>query len=181
VSTSSDQPVDKDQCKWCKRRDHYHKNCIEFLNHLNKQGEDHVTFVDESLFLSYSKFTWWIDSGAIIHVANSLLEFHMRWTLRRRERSIRVANGVEAEVEVIGELLLELNNGFILRLYNVLYIPSLSRNLISVSCLDDDGYDCQFGNRQCLILFNNKVMGLDFQQDKIYMLSMHETTRSRRR
>jgi hypothetical protein len=25
--------------------------------------------------------------------------------------------------------------------------------------LDDDGYDCQFGNRQCLILFDNKVVG----------------------
>jgi hypothetical protein len=57
VSTSSDQPVDKDQCKWCKRRDHYQKNCIEFLKHRNKQGEDHVTFVDESMFLSYSKST----------------------------------------------------------------------------------------------------------------------------
>jgi hypothetical protein len=72
VSMSSDQPVDKDQCKWCKRRGHYQKNCIEFLKRLNKQGEDHVTFVDKSLFLSYSRSTWWIDSGAIIHVANSL-------------------------------------------------------------------------------------------------------------
>jgi hypothetical protein len=72
VSMSSNQPVDKDQCKWCKRKDHYQKNCIEFLKHLNKQGEDHATFVDESLFLSYSKSTWWIDSCATIHVANSL-------------------------------------------------------------------------------------------------------------
>jgi hypothetical protein len=68
-----------------------------------------------------------------------------------------------------------LNNGFILRLHNVLYVPSLSRNLISVSCLDDDGYDCQFGNRQCLILFDSKVVGLAFRQDKLYMLSMHES------
>jgi hypothetical protein len=98
----------------------------------------------------------------------------MRRTLRRGERSIRVANDVEAEVEVIGELLLELNNGFIIRLHNVLYVLSLSRNLISILCLDDDGYDCQFGNRQCLILFDNKVVGLAFRQDKLYMLSMHE-------
>jgi hypothetical protein len=42
------------------------------MKHLNKQGDDHVTFIDESLFLSYSKSTWWIDSGATIHVANSL-------------------------------------------------------------------------------------------------------------
>jgi hypothetical protein len=67
-----------------------------------------------------------------------------------------------------------LNNGFILHLHNVLYVPSLSRNLISVSCLDDDGYDCQFGNKQCLILFHGKVVGLTFRQDKLYMLSMHE-------
>jgi hypothetical protein len=67
-----------------------------------------------------------------------------------------------------------LNNGFILYLHNVLYVPSLSRNLISVSCLDDDGYDYQFGNRQCLILFDNKVVSLAFRQDKLYMLSMQE-------
>jgi hypothetical protein len=46
--------------------------------------------------------------------------------------------------------------------------------LISVLCLDDDGYDCQFGNRRCLILIDNKVVGLAFRQDKLYMLSMHE-------
>jgi hypothetical protein len=46
--------------------------------------------------------------------------------------------------------------------------------LISISCLDDDGYDCQFGNRQCLILFDNKVVGPAFRQDKLYMLFMHE-------
>jgi hypothetical protein len=98
----------------------------------------------------------------------------MRQTLQRGERSIRVVNDVEAEVEAIGELPLKLNNGFILHLNNVLYIPSLSRNWIYVSCLDDDEFDCQFGNRQCLILFGNKVVGLVFRQDKLYMLSMHE-------
>jgi hypothetical protein len=132
---------------WCKKRGHYQKNYIEFLKHMNKQGEDHATFVYESLFLSYEKSTWWIDSCATIHIANSLQGFHMRRTLQKGERSIRVTNGVEAEVEAIGELPLELNNGFILHLHNVLYVPSLSRNLISVSCLDDDGYDYQFDNK----------------------------------
>jgi hypothetical protein len=67
-----------------------------------------------------------------------------------------------------------LNNDFILHLHNILYVPSLSINLTSVSCLDDDGYDCQFGNIQYLILFDNKVVGLAFRQDKFYMLSIHE-------
>jgi hypothetical protein len=67
-----------------------------------------------------------------------------------------------------------LNDDFILRLHNILYVPTLSINLISVSFLDDDGYDCQFDNKQCLILFDSKVVGLAFRQDKLYMLSMHE-------
>jgi hypothetical protein len=98
----------------------------------------------------------------------------MRRALQRGERSIKVTNGVEAEVEAIEELPLELNNGFILCLNNVLYVPSLSKNLISISCLDDDGFDCQFGSRQCLILFDKEIVGFAFRQDKLYMLFMHE-------
>ena len=74
-----------------------------------------------------------MDLGATIHVANSLHGFHMRRTLQRGERKIRVANGVEAEVEAIGELPLELNDGFVLKLTDVLYVPFLHRNFISVS------------------------------------------------
>jgi hypothetical protein len=148
-------PAKKDQYKWYFKRGHYQKNCIEFLKHLNREGEDHVTFVDESLFLSYAKLTWWIDSGATIHIVNSLQGFISKRTLQRGERSIRFANDVKAEVEAIGGLPLKLNNSFILHLHNVLYVPSLSRNLISVSCLDDDGFDCQFDNKQCLIIFDN--------------------------
>jgi hypothetical protein len=44
----------------------------------------------------------------------------MRRTLPRGERTIRVANGEEAEVEAIGELPLEISNNFTLLLHDVL-------------------------------------------------------------
>jgi hypothetical protein len=62
-------------------------------------------------------------------------------TLPRVERTIRVTNGEEAEVEAIGELPLEISNDFTLFLHDVLYVSSMRRNLIFVSCLDDDGFD----------------------------------------
>ena len=52
---------------------------------------------------------------------NSLQEFHTRRTLQRGERHIKVANGVKVEVEAIRELPLELNDGFVLKLTDVLY------------------------------------------------------------
>jgi hypothetical protein len=68
----------------------------------------------------------------------------MRRSLAKEERIIRVTNSEEADVEAIGELPLEISNDFTLYLYDVLYVPSMRRNLIFVSCLDDDGFDCLF-------------------------------------
>ena len=50
----------------------------------------------------------------------------------------------------------------------------MRRNLISVSRLDDNGYDCHFGNGKCRIVINNKCIGLAFRQDKLYLLSLFE-------
>ena len=50
----------------------------------------------------------------------------------------------------------------------------MRRNLISVSRLDDDGYDCHFGNGKCWIVYNNKCVDLAFRQDKLYLLSLSE-------
>jgi hypothetical protein len=69
----------------------------------------------------------------------------IRRELAKGQRSIRVANGVEAEDKVIGDLAIELEDGFVLNLNNVLCVPSLRRNLISVSCLDDENIHCHFG------------------------------------
>ena len=47
------------------------------------------------------KSTWWIDSGANMHVANALQGASMRRSLPSGRRRIKVANGLEAEVEAI--------------------------------------------------------------------------------
>jgi hypothetical protein len=78
--------------------------------------------------------------------------------LQRGDRWLKVANGVRADVEAVCQLMLELENSFRLQLHNILYVPSLFRNLISVSCLADDGYDCHFGKEQCEIQFNSQLV-----------------------
>jgi hypothetical protein len=69
----------------------------------------------------------------------------------KREKSLKVADGREADVEVVGSLPLVLHGGFTLILNNILYVPSLQRNLIYVSLLGDDGFECIFRNNKCLV------------------------------
>jgi hypothetical protein len=132
----------------------------------------------ESLYIQYSKSTWWIDSGATIHVANSLQGLCSTRTTQISERHVKVANGVQADVEAVGDVSLELVNGFILSLRDVLFVPSLQRNLISVSCLDNDGFDCHFGDGKYEILCNNERVGLTFQKQDLYLLSLRENMNS---
>ena len=84
--------VENDQCKWCKKHGHYQRYCPNFLKNLLKKGGDFIIFIDEFFYLSYAKSTWWIDSGATVHVANSLQRFHTRRNLQRGERRIKIAN-----------------------------------------------------------------------------------------
>jgi hypothetical protein len=84
-----------------------------------------------------------------------------------------VAHGREAKVEAIGTLPLLLHGGFTLNLNNVLYVPSLRRNLIYVASLEDDGYECLFGNNKYTIKFDDVIIGLAPQRGMLYMLSLN--------
>jgi hypothetical protein len=103
-----------------------------------------ISFIDES-FTYFPRDMGWIDSGATVYVTNSSQGF-LGVQTTKRERSLKVDDGREAKVEAVGSLLLVLHGGFTLITNNVLYVPSLQRNLIYVSVLEDDGFECFFGN-----------------------------------
>jgi hypothetical protein len=92
-------------------------------------------------------------------------------TTQRSERHVKVTNGVQIDVEAVGDVSLELVDGFILSLRDVLYVPSLQRNLISVSCLDNDGLNYHFGDGKCEILCNNECIGLAFKGRSLFVIT----------
>ena len=172
-SAPSSSTPGENACNFCKEEGHYQRDCPGFLKWMNKRGIDEITFVDESLYVDFSIKSWWIDSGATTHVANSMQGFDTIQTIRGGTRKLKVANGVEADVEAVGSLTLELHTGHTLRLNNVIYVPTLSRNLISVSRLDDDMYECHFGKKQFALIKCNKNVGIGVRRGQLYMLSLN--------
>jgi hypothetical protein len=94
--------------------------------------------------------------------------------VQRSERCIEVANGVQADVEAVGDISLELADGFTILLRDVLYVPSLHQNLISVSRLDKDHHECYFGDGKCAIWFNNSYVDISLFHNELYLLSLHK-------
>jgi hypothetical protein len=45
--------------------------------------------------------------------------------MQRSKRCIEVANGVQADIEAVGDISLELIDGFMILLRDVLFVPSL--------------------------------------------------------
>jgi hypothetical protein len=73
----------------CSSSKHLQKQCLGFMEWLKKKGNDFVSFVDEYFLANYSPNTWWIDSGANVHISNLLQIFNLMRTIRRGERSLK--------------------------------------------------------------------------------------------
>ena len=72
-------------------------------------------------------------------------EFRSRSEPNEGEMIVHMSNGVTAKVESIGVVRLHLATCYVLDLLDTAYIPSIRKNLISVSILDRCSYTFQFG------------------------------------
>jgi len=116
--------------------------------------------------------TRWLDTGSTIHVTNLLQELKTRRRPSDGELSIVVSNGVNVGVKNIGTASLRLSSGFDLTLSDVVYVPFMRRNLISISILDKCGFTFIFGNNEVEIFRNSSLIGSSVLSDGLYLLNL---------
>ena len=132
------------KCFFCKKKGHMKKGCTKFQKWLEMKGMP-ISFVCyESNMVDVIYNTWWIDSGSTIHISNTLQGMRNLRKLVESEQCIYSGNKMRSHVEAVGTCSLALSSGFILNLEKTFYIPSFSRNLISVSRLVPLGYSFNF-------------------------------------
>ncbi|KAI3816586.1 hypothetical protein L1987_16288 [Smallanthus sonchifolius] len=175
TSTTPSTNASKGQlrCKFCHKKGHTQRDCPKFKEWLVKKGND-LLMIYESFNIDVPINTWWVDSGSMVHITNSLQGFHMTQRLGRNQRTIKVGDGGEQSVEAVGTMKLIMNNGLCINLYDTLYVPRITRNLVSVQKLDLDGYEVHHGHEKVTITLNSQVIGSGHLDGNLYKLELDD-------
>ena len=84
--------------------------------------------------------SWVLDTGCGSHICVNVQGLRSSRSLAKGKVDLQVGNGARVSALAIGVYGLTLPSGLVLQLKNCYYVPAVSRNIISVSCLDMDGY-----------------------------------------
>ena len=88
------------------------------------------------------------------------------------EQSIYFGNKMHSHVEGVGTYRLVLCSGFVLELEKTFYVPSFSRNLISVSRLVPFGYSFQFSDKSLNLYYKSDIVGNGTLSDDLFSLNL---------
>ncbi|RVW21903.1 Retrovirus-related Pol polyprotein from transposon TNT 1-94 [Vitis vinifera] len=170
----------KGKCNFCHKIGHKQVDCFKFKNWLEKKKKGEIVVVVnlnanmiETNIVDVHANSWWLDTGATIHVTNSLQEMTNRRKPSKHEECVYMGDGSKVKVEFFGMIKLKLITKSFLLLHNVAFIPSLRRNLISVSSLDRHGYSFHFGGGKVDIFCNSVLIGNGVLFGNLYSLSLH--------
>ncbi|KAG6532401.1 hypothetical protein ZIOFF_006241 [Zingiber officinale] len=147
----------KNKCHFCGKFGHFQKDCQKHKAWFEKKGKLIAYVCLESNLTEVPHNTWWLDSGGTTHVSNTKQGFLTIQTISPNEKFVLMGNRVKVPVEAVRTYRLILDTGHHLDLYETLYVPSISRNLVSVSKLDVAGYYFKFGNG-CFSLYKHTYM-----------------------
>ena len=112
-----------------------------------------IHVIDVYLTSAHSS-AWVFDTGSVANICNSKQELRNKRRLAKDEVTMRVRNGSKVDVIAVGTFPLCLPSGLVLNLNNCYFVPALSMNIISGSCLSRDGYSFKSENNSCFIYMN---------------------------
>ena len=124
--------------------------------------------------------TWIVDSGATCHICNNKQSFIQYQTLKKPQE-VSVGDGYTLEAIGRGVVVLTLdlpdNQTRKCKLHEVLYVPKLTYNLLSVSKMTDAGKHITFCDDKCLI-YNEKekLVAVATESGSLYYLNCRQST-----
>ena len=177
------------QCHYCKKFGHIQKNCMERIKSegKDKQGgaetqrgkkpkSNKIGLVTRHVLgVKEPAQNWVVDSGATCHISNTK-ELFEKFRPLSKPQKVTLGDGhiLEAVGTGVVELKLKLPGGQskIGRLDEVLYVPTLAYNLLSVPKVTEAGKTVKFGETQGeLIGSQGEIVGIASKAGNLYYLN----------
>jgi hypothetical protein len=110
---------------------------------IREEIKDHVLISALSGFVTPGEDTWLIDSGASKHMKE---QRNILSCISEKKFSQKVTLGDDYQYPIkgVGESNHKLNSGISLKMKDVLYVPGLKKNLLSISTLEKKGFRVVF-------------------------------------
>jgi hypothetical protein len=115
------------------------------------------------------------DIGSMIHNCKSLQGLRLTRRFTKGELDVHVGNGAKVSAIAVGTFHQPLPSGLVLELNNCYCIPSLCKNIISSSCLEElDGYEMIIKNKHYSIYYNGIFYAHFEMENGLYVLDLED-------
>ncbi|KAG7572396.1 Integrase catalytic core [Arabidopsis suecica] len=114
---------------------------------------------------------WVLDTGCGAHICVNVHGLNNSRTLEEGQVDLRVANGAKVSALAVGTYSLSLPSGMVLELKNCYYVPAINKNIISVSCLDMEGFNFSIKNKCCSFDRDDMFYGSAPLENGLYVLN----------
>ncbi|GJZ02735.1 putative ribonuclease H-like domain-containing protein [Tanacetum coccineum] len=119
---------------------HLHAVCAELLKKKKQVGNASSSGIFTIELFAFPNKSWVYDTGCGTHICITKQRFREARKLKQGALYLYVGNGVRAQVEAIGSFDLVLPNGLVICLDNCHYTPSITRGVVSVHPLVENGF-----------------------------------------
>ncbi|GJX98493.1 putative RNA-directed DNA polymerase [Tanacetum coccineum] len=176
--TAKEHPAKDDTCHHCKEVGHWKRNCPVYLAELMKNKKQVGTASSSGIFtielFAFPNKYWVYETGCGTHVCITKQGFREARKLKQGAFYLYVGNGVRTQVEAIGSFDLVLPNGLVICLDNCHYAPSITRGVVSVHRLVENGFVQCFTDFGILVSKNNVHYFNAIPSNGVYEIDMHD-------
>ncbi|GJR63272.1 retrotransposon protein, putative, ty1-copia subclass [Tanacetum coccineum] len=177
--TVIERPAKDDVCHHCKEVGHWKRNCPVYLVELLKKKKQVGSASSSGIFtielFSFPNNNSWVyDTGCGTNICITKQGFRIERKLKQGALYLYVGNGVRAQVEAIGSFDLVLPNGLVICLDNCHYAPTITRGVVSVSRLVDNGFVQCFTDYGISVSKNDVLYFNVVSRNGIYEIDMHD-------
>ena len=138
------------------------------------EGDDIIAVVISQANMVTNPKNWVVNSGATRHICANKDAFTSYTPVVDDEKVVYLGDSHTAQVLGKGKVMLKLTSGKTLALNNVLHVPNIRANLVSVALLGKVGVKESFESDKIIMTKDNIFVGKRFCNQGLFVLSISE-------